>query len=167
MNESARRIIDWLTLPFLGLPAGIICIAYINNTQPSKIWIVLLIFDIPFATAALIWLGWRFLISLPRGERTKRTIDWLTLLPIGFLPALRVWLHYTHTEHDHPSAILGALIIIDVPLSVASITWLGFRTDKIRPLRWWYYNFGMFPLGRLMTALGFVVIILFIKALWR
>jgi hypothetical protein len=141
MNESAKRIFDWLTLPFLGLPAAVIWIAYINNTQPSMIWIALLIFDIPFAAAALVWLGWRSLITLPRGERTKRIIDWLTLVPLGYMPARLAWVLYTH-NNQHPSPIASALLLIDIPFVIASIVWLALRAvnDKIKIAHWFIWS---------------------------
>jgi hypothetical protein len=71
MKESTKRVIDLLTLPVLGLLAAVIWFGYINNSHPSKIWAVLLMFDIPFAAAALIWLGWRLLSGLPRGGKNK------------------------------------------------------------------------------------------------
>jgi hypothetical protein len=141
MNESAKRIFDWLTLPFLGLPAAVIWIAYINNTQPSMIWIALLIFDIPFAAAALIWLGWRFLIKLPKTEITKNVIDWLTLIPLGYMPATLAWILYTH-NNQHPSPIASALLLIHLPFVIASIVWLALRAvnDKREIAHWFIWG---------------------------
>ena len=84
MKESTKRIIDRLVLPVLSLPAAAFWFYYINNTHPSKIWIVLLMFDVPFAAAALIWLCWCLFSFILREERRKRIVDWFTLIPFGF-----------------------------------------------------------------------------------
>jgi hypothetical protein len=156
MKESTKRVIDWLTLPVLGLPAAVFWFDYINNTRPSKIWIVLLMLDIPFAAAALIWLGWRLFSILLREERTKRIIDWCTLIPLGFPPAALVWAHYTHTTH--PPVIWLVLLIIDLPLTVASIMWLALRAA---------HNNDTFPDSRLLILYGWLAIFLLIRVLLR
>jgi len=166
MQESTKRVIDWLTLPVLGLLAAVIWFGYINNTHASKVWIVVLMFDTPFAAAALIWLGWRLLSSLPRGEKTKRIIDWLTLIPLGFWSVMLVWAHYTDND-DHPPAIWIALLIINIPLVVASFTWLALRMDKIRTVHWFTYNIAMFPGRRILFVFACLAIVLLILRLWR
>lgn len=130
MKESTKRIMDCLAFLVLGVPAAIFWFDYTNNRSPSKIWIVLSSLDVPFAIAALIWFGWRLL----KGESTKRVIDWLTLVPLGFMPASMVCLHYWHI--DQPPTIWVALLIIDIPLALTSIIWLILREDKIRIVRW-------------------------------
>jgi hypothetical protein len=139
MNESTKRVIDWLTLPFLCLPATVIGFSYINNTHPSKILIALLMFDTPFAAAAFIWLGWRF---LPWGERTKRIVDWLTLIPLGLWPTMVVWAHYTRNDGP-PSLIFLTLLLINFLLSLTSFFWLLSRIDEIKMLHWFTYNIAM------------------------
>lgn len=98
-------------------------------------------------------------------ESAKRVIDWLTFIPLGFWPATLVWSHYTH--YDHPSAIWIVLLAVNLPLVCASLIWLGLRVEKVKILRWWYYNIAVFPLQRLLFILGFVAIVLFIQWLWR
>jgi hypothetical protein len=72
MNERNKLVIDWLTLPVLGLPAAVLWIDYINNTHPSKLWIVLLLFDITFVAAALVS------VSFQNGkERSASSIEYL------------------------------------------------------------------------------------------
>jgi hypothetical protein len=169
MKESTKRVIDWLTLPVLGLLAAVIWFGYINNTHPPKIWAALLMFDIPFAALALIWLGWRFLSSLlsilPKGERTKRIIDWLTLIPLGFPPVTAVWAQYTY--NGYPPVVWTVLLIVDLPLAIASLIWLALRVDKISIVRWCYYNIARFPDRVILFAFGCLAIALLIKRLWR
>jgi hypothetical protein len=98
-------------------------------------------------------------------ERTKRAIDWLTLLPLGFMPATKVWFHYTH--NDHPSVIWLVLLIIDGLLVPASFIWLGLRMDKIRIVHWVTYNIAMFPFRALLFILGCLAIVILIQRLWR
>jgi uncharacterized membrane-anchored protein YitT (DUF2179 family) len=164
MKESTKRIIDCLALLALGLPAAIIWFDCTNN-QHASIWIVLLIFDLPFAIAAFFWLGWRLLSVFPKGERTKRVIDWLTLIPFGFWPAMIVWADYAH--YDHPSAIWIALLVVNIPFVVASVTWLGVRRDKIRIIHWFIYNIAMFPGRRILFIFACLAIALLIRSLWR
>jgi hypothetical protein len=161
MNESTKRVVDWLTLPILGLPAAaVIWFGYVNNTHPSKIWILLLTLDTPFTVAALIWLGWRFLQT---GEGTKRVVDWLTLIPLGFWPATAVW---AHTHNEARPVIFIALLVINIPLSVASIVWFSLRMDKIKIVHWFAYNIFMFRGRKLLFAFGCLAIVLLIKRLW-
>lgn len=98
-------------------------------------------------------------------ESTKRVIDWLTLIPLGFMPASRVWFHYTH--NDHPSVIWIVLLIIDLPLAFASFIWLGLRMDKIKIVHWYTYNIAMFPFRGILFIFGCLAIVLLIQWLWR
>ncbi len=123
MKESSKRIIDWLALIVLSLPAAFLWFDYTDNTHPSNIWIVLLMLDIPLAVAAVIWLWGRFLSPLLREERAKRVVDRLALIPIGVLLSMAFW-------GQHPSVFLRALALINVPLAFASIVWLILRKAK-------------------------------------
>jgi hypothetical protein len=100
-------------------------------------------------------------------EQTKRVIDWLTLIPIGFLPASRVWIHYTHTENSRASALFIVLAITDIPLILASFIWLGLRTEKIKLVRWLYYNIIAIKSRGLLFFIAWVFILVLIKRLWR
>ena len=136
MKDSTKRIIDWLALPLLGLPAAVMWFGYVNNIRPSKLWIVFSIFDIPFAGAALIWLGWRFVSRLPKTERTKRIIDWLTLIPLAYIPVSLAWVLYAHSNHQPPTIWL-ALFLIHIPFVIASVIWLILRAaDNKNTDRW-------------------------------
>jgi hypothetical protein len=166
MKESTKRMIDWLTLPFLGYAiAAPLWFHYTPNGHPSPFWRVLLIFDLPFALAAIAWLGWRCVSSLqPMTDSTKRVIDWLTLPVLAFMPASIIWSHYTHTTH--PPVIWLVLLFIDVPLVVASVTWLAFRVDEIKVVYWLYEYIGRYPFRRFLLILGCVAITLLIIWLW-
>jgi hypothetical protein len=126
---------------------------------------VLLTLDTPYAVAALIWLGWRF---FPRGKGTKRIIDWLTLIPLGFWPTTVVWALYTHNERSRPSAIWLALLLINFLLSLASMFWLLSRIDKIKIIHLFSYNMAT-SRGRmfLFSLYCLVIVLLLIKQLSR
>lgn len=164
MNENTNRIIDRLTLPALGLPATVLMFEYTNNQYPSKILTVLLIFAMPFAIAAFIWLGWRFLSILPKGEGTNCIIDWLTLIPLGYLPALAVWGHYAHI--NQPSTIWLVLGAVDVPLALTSFIWLGLRADKIKLVHWFVYDIAMVPHRAILFVLSSWGIVILVRWLW-
>jgi hypothetical protein len=122
-------------------------------------------FDSPFAAVALIWLGWRVHSSLPKGERTKRIIDWLTLIPLGFMPASLVWFNYTDTLHQRPPVIWLVLSIIHIPIGAASFIWLGLRMDKIPIVHWLAYKFVM--RGFLHLFFAVVLLLILMQWLWR
>jgi hypothetical protein len=153
MKDSTKRIVDWLALTFLGLPTAVMWFDYVNNIHPSKLWIVFLIFDIPFAGVALIWLGWRFLSSLPKTERTKRIIDWLTLIPLAYMPVSLAWVLYTHNNYQPPTIWL-TLLIIHFPFLIASVIWLSLRAaNNLNTARWVLYGWlAIFTLLRLLGA---------------
>jgi hypothetical protein len=127
VKESTKRIADWVALTILGL-AAFLWFDYTGDIHPSSIWIVLLMLDIPFAVAAVIWLWGRLLTPLLREERTKRIVDWLALIPIGFLLSIILW--GLIDRNGHPSGIWNVLIVSEVPLGFASIMWLIFRKAK-------------------------------------
>lgn len=130
MKESTKRLIDWLTLPFLGY-----AIVAAFGFHLSLFGHVLLIFDLPFVLAAIAWLGWRFLSSQPPlSESTKRVIDWLTLPFFAYLPAALLWAYYTHTTH--PPKIWVVLWLTDGLLVATSVMWLLFRGKKVKIVDW-------------------------------
>jgi hypothetical protein len=164
-SPPMKRIIDWLSLLFLAFAlAAAIQLHYAQTKQSYVIWLIVLILNLPFATAALVYLGRRgFNTFPPMTERTKRVIDWLTLIPLGYIPATIVWLDYMH--NDHPSAFWLLLLIIDGFLIPASLFWLGLRMDKIPIVHWFAYKFVMRGFFHLFVAVLLLVIL--IQWLWR
>ncbi len=145
MKESTKRIIDWLTLLFLGgALAAAVRLHFTQTKQSFVIWLVLLILDLPFAAAALIWLGHRGLNTFPpMTERTKRVIDWLTLVPLGLWSATMTLVYYAPNEQA--PVTFSILMLFNIPLTAVSIIWLGLRRNKIPAARWVTYKAAMHP----------------------
>jgi hypothetical protein len=169
MKGSTKRAIDWLTLPLLGYAiAAALWFHYTADDHPALFWRVLLMFDIPFAGAAIIWLGWRCLGSLPPlSESTKRVIDWLTVPVLAYIPASFIWAYSTGLGSTHPPKIWLVFLFIDVPFAFASMLWLASRADEIKVVYWFYKYIGMYPFRRFLFAMIFLSCLLAVAHLLK
>lgn len=160
-----KRILDWLTVLFLGFALiAAVQLHYAQTKQSYVIWLALLILDLPFVTAVLVYLGRRgFNTFPPVTERTKRILDWLTLIPLGFWPGTIIWSSYTHNEHT--PVILTVFMVMNLPLFIASVIWLVLRMDKIPMIRWFTYNIVMRGVGHIIIAA--ILLLLLVKWLWK
>ena len=101
----------------------------------------------------------------PVKESTKRVIDWLTLIPIGFIPGSLVWFHYMNIEH--PPSIWLVFLVIDIVLAPPSIIWLIVRGDRIPIVHWYTYSVATSPWRVILFGFCCLAIVMIIKWVWR
>jgi hypothetical protein len=97
-------------------------------------------------------------------ENTKRIIDWLTLIPFGYIVVAFLWAWNEPLDKPAPRTF-AVLALLEAPLLGASIIWVFIRMDKIKIVHWFTYNIAMKPHRLLIIIIGCTILYIYLKRL--